>query len=450
MPRPGRFRALISVLATATVCTLSLFANAVFATGAQAALGEFETLAPSPADVTSVTPDPNTGLIYSQQNEGNNFYRYDPRTNEWTELAAAPINSGNNGGAAYLNGKIYTAYTEDSETLGVYDIATNTWTTISNPLERGTADITSVGGELYLAAGRAFVKYNPATETTTPLAEAPSFHEELWCGNGFEPWGGLAPYHGKIYGHEGNGCKGFAVYDLETNTWEELPELPEGGVAGSALDPVSATYFAEGSYGGGNFYRYDIASKSWSTITLPFSAGDTGMAYLALPGLTGIYVAAGEQGVEFSRYSTPEPAPEPTTTTTATTTTASTHAVITAVTTTSAKSAAAPRASIHTTGVDRSVAGGKAKIGLACTGATCSGRLSLAWLHRAGKRVKTMLLSRILYTLQAGHGKSFIVTLTKEARNLFLRNKGHQLVVRVRATTKQGEIVRNFVPLALK
>jgi uncharacterized repeat protein (TIGR01451 family) len=288
---------------TVGACVLTLLASVVFTASASAVgVGEFETLASSTEPLTSVTVDPSTNLVYAQQNEGTGFYSYNPRTNVWTELAPSPLNSENNGGAAYLGGKIYTDYTENSEHLGVYDIASNTWTTIENPLHEGTADITAVGGELYMTRGTEFVKYNPLTEAKTTLAAPPSFG-----GSGFEGWGGLQPYQGMIYGDQGNGKQGFAVYDIASNKWTELTNVPGGTVDGSALDPVSGTFFADGSYRQDSFFRYNIAAAEWTTVTLPFDVEDAGMAYVGISGHQGVYAVEGEKGGSLARYVTPEP-----------------------------------------------------------------------------------------------------------------------------------------------
>jgi uncharacterized repeat protein (TIGR01451 family) len=306
MLRHGRTHIPLPGLVAAVACALLLLIGGAFASRAQGAVGEFQPLTSSPVRLTSLAVNPHTNLIYAQQNGGTSFYSYDPRSDAWTELAAAPTNSGNNGGATYLNGKIYVSYTENSSQVDVYDISSNTWTTIANPLGEGTADITALGEDIYMAVETKFIKYNPATETTTTLAEPPKF-TTTECGSGFEAWGGLQPYHGKIYGDQGNGCKGFAVYDVASNSWSELPELPNGAVAGSALDPVTGTYYAYGNYHQTELFRYDIASNSWSVATLPFKIGDGGLGYVSLAGLRGIYLIQGEDGMGFTRYTTAEP-----------------------------------------------------------------------------------------------------------------------------------------------
>jgi uncharacterized repeat protein (TIGR01451 family) len=256
-------------------------------------------------ELTAVAADPGTGLIYAQEDSGTSYFGYDPRTNAWTERAPAPLDSGNNGGAAYLGGKIYVVYTSNSTELAVYDIASNSWTTIANPLGLGTGDITAGNGKLYMANGLKFIAFDPATGITTPLAEPPKFPEG-GGGEGFESWGGLQVVDGKIYGHQGNGNNGFAVYDIATNSWLELPLAPfveeAGPVLGSAFNPVTNAYITAGPYEGTTLYRWDIEAGSWSTGTLPFEVEDNSMAYVGLPGYEGVYIVQGEIGTEFTRH----------------------------------------------------------------------------------------------------------------------------------------------------
>jgi hypothetical protein len=259
-------------------------------------VGTFQHRASSPHPVNNVAVDPTTNMIYAQQFEGFGFYRYDPSTNKWTKLVKSPINQGNNGGAAYLNGKIYTVYTGNSTEMGVYNIHTGKWSTRGNPLGSGTGNITAVGSLLYLVDGFNFVSYNPATHATTPLASPPF---------DFTHYGGLAPYKGKIYGQQGDGSSGFADYNIKTDTWHALPDVPSGAVLGAAIDPVSGTFYAYGNYNQSNFYRFDIASGTWlSNRTFPKNVNDGGLAYVSIPGLQGIYATFGQDHPGFTRYVT--------------------------------------------------------------------------------------------------------------------------------------------------
>ena len=203
------------------------FAVAGTASAAAPAVGSFQKRASSPHPVNNVTADPTTNMIYAQQFDGKGFYRYNPRTNTWTTLHQAPISQGNNGGAAYVKGKIYTVYTNNDTQMGVYDIATGTWSTITNPLGMGTGDITSHMGLLYLVDGTDFISYDPATATTSTLATPPF---------SFSEWAGLAAYKGDIFGQQGDdSTHGFAKYDIATNSWISLPDLPGLALLGAAI-----------------------------------------------------------------------------------------------------------------------------------------------------------------------------------------------------------------------
>ena len=130
------------------------------------------------------------------------------------------------------------------------------------------------------------------------------------CNEGFENWGGLQFDGSKIYGHQGDGCNDFGVYSLGSNSWSDLPFVPEveeeGAVLGSALNPVTNTYLTYGPYEGDNLFRYDIEGNSWTTSLLPFAeeepVDDGGMAYVSIAGIEGVYIVQGENGDEFLRY----------------------------------------------------------------------------------------------------------------------------------------------------
>jgi hypothetical protein len=221
--------------------------------------GSFTTLTSSPMHITCFTVDPTTGLMYGQGDVSTNYYQYDPSLNSWTGLAASPINSGNNGGATYLGGKIYNNYTS-STSMAVYNIASNSWSTITGGV--GTGAISNDGTDIYLSVSGTFKKYDISESTWVPLAAGTT-----------QAWGGLQYKNGYFYSHDGNGSTPFKRYSVAANTWETLTAVPGGAVLGSAI--YDAYYYCMGSYGGTNLYSYDLGAAEWNnTLTLPFTIND--------------------------------------------------------------------------------------------------------------------------------------------------------------------------------
>ncbi len=105
------------------------------------------------------------------------LHRYDPSTDTWTTLTAAPA-AHVYPAVGVLDGKLYVAggSNNSGQTTGrldVYDPATNTWTTRSPmPTARLSAAGAGVGGLFYVVGGRSGTAYlntvqayNPATES---------------------------------------------------------------------------------------------------------------------------------------------------------------------------------------------------------------------------------------------------------------------------------------------
>jgi len=251
----------------------------------------FELLRPSPVPLTCVVGDLSTQQIYGQANQGTAFYRYDVALDAWAQVTSAPLNSGNNCGADLLDGKIYTSYT-GSPAMGVYDIATDTWSVITGAVA-DTANIASDGQTyLYQVGGRSAARFDAATLQAESLATPPF---------SFERWGGLRHLGGVLYGHQGNSWTGFAMYDIASDRWSVLPSVPGGAVLGAAIDPLARQYYAYGSYGGRDFYRYTIDSASWDVLSIPFfSVNDGGLVWLSDP-YSAVYFTEGENGTQFAR-----------------------------------------------------------------------------------------------------------------------------------------------------
>jgi subtilisin family serine protease/sugar lactone lactonase YvrE len=282
--------------------------------------GDIERLPSSPVPLTCVVGDPATGDLYAQENQGTRFYRFDAAALTWQALAPSPVPSGDNGGAALLHGRIYTAYAGDPR-LGVYDIAAGTWNTRPSPLGSGTADIASDGESfLYLALGSRFLRFNPDEGRVFPrrgkaarrrpndtlhgralrLWNAPDFETLAPPPISFSPRGGLAFDRGRLTGHEGNGGLLAARYDVVASTWAPVRPLPHGGVAGSTIDPATGDYFAYGPGGGATLYRLGSNTGGWTASDLPFPIDDGGLAWLGTPAGC-VYFVEGERGTRFAR-----------------------------------------------------------------------------------------------------------------------------------------------------
>ncbi|HEU5181951.1 MAG TPA: choice-of-anchor D domain-containing protein [Candidatus Polarisedimenticolia bacterium] len=258
-------------------------------------LGEFEPLPSSPKPLTCVTEDADRLTLYGQEDEGNEFYRYDAASGAWQALAPSPIAARNNGGAALLGGKIYTVYTGNSE-MGIYTIATDSWSKRSSPVSAGTGVIASDGVRyLYLALGTALFRFEPDTGAVLSLRAAPFT---------FGRWGGLRYFDGRLYGQQGNGGTGFGVYMVASNTWRKLPLLPATAVLGSAIDPIGRLYCAYGPDSGNSLYIFDIDQGFWRTVSIPwFNVGDGALSWLPGPS-AGIYFIQGDLGTGMGRWST--------------------------------------------------------------------------------------------------------------------------------------------------
>ena len=270
--------------------------------------GTFQKRAPSPVPVTGVIADPTTNLIYAQGYDATSFYVYNPSRNTWTARASAPSDlSYDEAGAAYLNGKIYIAYPASDTTMFVYDIASNSWSSMPTPLGAGTAAITSYGGALYLAGGgvngNGVVSYTPATNTTKLLASAPTFNSDCG-GTGFNATASLVAYAGSLYGNQASGCTGFATYNIAANTWSLL-NPPGDALVGAAIDPGTGTYYTSGVDSSDNpsLFAGSIAKQTWVTTPFPYAdLDDGGMAYVATRGLQGIYATYGLDSTGFTRF----------------------------------------------------------------------------------------------------------------------------------------------------
>ena len=262
--------------------------------------GTFTTLANCPVTLSAMAVDPATGYFYAvqDQNSGPAYYRYSAATNTWTTLAAPPHETGNNAGATFLNGKIYISYTTYAD-LAVYTIATDSWTTITGP-SGGTysGNISNDGTDIYVCGynefGNGFWKYIIATNTWVSLATI-DWDED-------NSWGGLSYNNGYFYHDRGDGNSDFDRYSIATDSWEILPNIPDGAVLGGAI--YDAYYYCMGDYDGTNLYSYDLGAGEWNnTLTLPWEIDDATICVYN----GSLYIIQGEAGIGFVKFTPNNP-----------------------------------------------------------------------------------------------------------------------------------------------
>jgi len=239
----------------------------------------------------------HNGLIYvgfglsSSSGCLNDWWRWDPCSGTWTQLASPPVAFGGmsfifaigpyiyvGGGSFACGGPINTFYR--------YDPATDSWTARANlpvPLEGAIG--ASDGTYGYVACGRTtggtytntLYRYNPSTDSWTTLSTVPG---------GVGRWlPSMAYYQGKLYIVGGRASpvsclQDFYAYDIATNTWTILPNHPSIHHDGWAV-AYNGKVYVTGEHPAvctstsctNQYYYYNIASDTWSSMPV-FPGGE--------------------------------------------------------------------------------------------------------------------------------------------------------------------------------
>lgn len=204
-------------------------------------------------------------LMASEQTSSYNlFARYDYKTGDTKYLAPVP-NTGVSGSLGYVSGRLFYVPGKSTKTLYEYDFTANRWTMMndapSNIYRPGSTGIVTVGSDLYVffGNGRLLYKYTPNSNGGTWTAMAQSASTLV---NGSYKYD---PVTNAIYVLAGNTTSTFYKYSIASNTWSTLANLPATSAYGSAMTIKSGKiYTARGSLSK-SMYVYDIATNTWST-----------------------------------------------------------------------------------------------------------------------------------------------------------------------------------------
>ncbi len=258
------------------------------------------------------------GYIYGMGGGSTNaFWRYDPATNTWDDAAAADVplppgkEVGTGGALTYDDHYIYAIVGgNDSSTdndLWRYDPNTDTWTLITHtPVpQSGGSDITYGDGYIYFLGGNngnddpgtwgpenpgyEFYRYNIATNTWERLHDLPNvepakegaaivFHGGSVLGN--------TPSAGSVYAWVGGDKKLYYRYDIATDTWIQAPpadspyEVENGSdLCSDSRHDIYGFPATDTQY----FQVYDTNNDNWTQLTqTPAQVHDGGSLLCAL------------------------------------------------------------------------------------------------------------------------------------------------------------------------
>lgn len=206
----------------------------------------------------------------------------------WTKIGDMPeIRAAHT--ADEINGKVYIAGGANTEqgayptTMLVYDRDSSTWTTIPLPSNSARLQQTScvvdsnlyliggvilVGGilnstsEMYMfkpSTGEWILKNPMPTDRNTPASAL--LDGNIYVAGGLHVINGVPDY---------NGLKTFEVYDLSTETWSTLPDMPTNRWGLSAVAFNGKIYILGGRSLGvpySSIEVYDPQMNTWTTIT---------------------------------------------------------------------------------------------------------------------------------------------------------------------------------------
>jgi len=214
------------------------------------------------------------------------FWRYQPSSDSWVDLAKAPRGAYYGADLQFHNGDIYAIFGGYQKDFAKYSIADNSWellTEIPSFTYQG-ASLTSDGTYIYAIVGNStqeFYRYDPGTDNWTPLAPTPqtvragadlTFVDVDINVNG----------DGYIYTPRGLNTTTFWRYEIKSNTWHDLANLPL-----PVNDDIDTTtdgthIFVARQQGTTDFMSYNIASDNWTTLApAPYASRYAGVQYFA-------------------------------------------------------------------------------------------------------------------------------------------------------------------------
>ena len=216
-------------------------------------------------------------LYVFRGNNSTTFYEYDIPTDTWSTKAAAPGTVRMGGGViegpeGYLYGMRGNNYTS----FWRYDIEDDEWSdedAADAPLTIYYGGSLVYDGEQYIYVMRgnnddAFWRYDTQGDSWESLATVDFGATSDAINNNAYVSADLAIDQDNelIYATQGSFRDGFSVYDINTNEWTVLTDLPALPYLGSSIefdDTSNSVYFMPGYYTD-YLFQYDVSNQTWT------------------------------------------------------------------------------------------------------------------------------------------------------------------------------------------
>jgi len=212
----------------------------------------------------------------------NEFYRYDPAQDTWTQLDDYPGPPRGYGIGDEANGKAYYGFGYEGEDylrdLWVFDPATSSWDELAEcPCSpRIHPAFVYSNGKIYVGMGEDendndlndWWEYNISTDSWTQKRSIPASarHHPYQFAIGDYVYAGMGHHAMSIYND-------WYRYDPATDTWDRMADLPDQGrVAGNQFTHKGLGYVISGegamhtAMSSGEFWGYDPSQNVWEQL----------------------------------------------------------------------------------------------------------------------------------------------------------------------------------------
>lgn len=239
--------------------------------------------------------------LYQIEGDGLNIFRsYDPLTNQWTSLPAAPSTFSVSGATLVSDGIDIYAFQGNSSLFWRFNTSEQEWdqtraTTPSSVTAGASAVYVESEDSFFVTGGsRNFWKYNITTNTWSSLIDTPY---AVGTGSKLEYDGG-----NYVYLLRGGGTDDVFIYNLTTSTWTVSDQLPTTSDHGSiAYDSTTRRLYVARGGSTTSLYQYEVILSDW--VQYMEAPATTMNPVMLFDDLDSIYVLRGSSSRTFWRYS---------------------------------------------------------------------------------------------------------------------------------------------------